>query len=199
MSARGIFIGMIDMDRVASVVLLAVTNIALGLPLLVHAADKTDRAAVIDYSTWQSTTERPFGVARQQLSLCLPSDRAPDLGPHKRPALRIFANPLAQASLSKGAKTMPQGAAIVKEKWGDDSDRLLAYAAMIKRAPGYDSQHGDWEYVYVDLVQEPGVERGRLQSCIRCHSAAQRRDYLFGNHLQFEAKPTANRPARPSR
>jgi hypothetical protein len=199
MSARGIFIGVVAMDRIATVVLLTVTNIAVGLSLSVRAADKTGHEAVIDYSTWPATTERPFDVTRQQLSLCLPPGRASDLGPHKRPALRVFANPLAQASLSKGAKTMPQGAAIVKEKWGDNSDRLLAYAAMIKRAPGYDSKHGDWEYVYVDLGQEPDVERGRLQSCIGCHSAAQGRDYLFGNHLRFETKPTANRPARPSR
>jgi hypothetical protein len=174
--------------------------VAFGASPCAFAADKVaDRKAVIDYSGWPATTEQPFDVAEQQLALCRPPGTSPDLGPHKKPGLRIFANQVARDALSKEPKSIPEGATVVKEKWGGDADRLLAYAAMIKRAPGYDPKHGDWEYVYVDFGGKSAVERGRIQSCIRCHASAKSRDYLFGTHLHFATKSTANNPANPSR
>ena len=83
---------------------------------------------------------------------------------------------------------MPVGSIIVKEKWWWDGNprHLAAYAAMTKREPGFDTDHGDWEYLYVELgngfqepTMKPQVARGRLQECIGCHQAASAKDYLY--------------------
>lgn len=59
---------------------------------------------------------------------------------------------------------------------------------MIKREPGYDPQHGDWEYLYVVQKPEKKVTRGRLESCIKCHWQAKDRDYVFRNYLPRKAE-----------
>jgi len=49
---------------------------------------------------------------------------------------------------------------------------------MIKRRPGYDPAHGDWEYFYFEDANK--VESGKMNSCIQCHSGAADKDYVFG-------------------
>ena len=69
---------------------------------------------------------------------------------------------------------------------------------MIKRADGFDPAHGDWEYFcsahVPGLADDPAVaqsavaqvkpagkiESGRIASCVQCHEAAKRTDYVFG-------------------
>ena len=49
---------------------------------------------------------------------------------------------------------------------------------MVKRAPGYDPEHGDWEYFY---FEDPAkIEQGKIQSCVRCHAGAKATDHVFG-------------------
>ncbi len=145
---------------------------------------------VVDYTGWPATTERPFAVDARQFAACMAADAVVDRGPHREPALRMYTNEIAHDAIKKRSKTMPIGAIVVKEKWTKaDSKRPIAYAAMIKHSPGYDSNHGDWEYVYVDMDGAPKVQRGRVSNCIRCHSSVARRDYLFGTHLTLKAKP----------
>ena len=83
---------------------------------------------------------------------------------------------------------MSATAAIVNEKLNDDDPETkgYAYAAMIKREAGYDPAHGDWEYVYGEYGDGGRVQRGRLQSCIACHSKAAAQDYLFRTYLKVE-------------
>jgi hypothetical protein len=164
----------------------------------------------IDYHGWKSFSEEPIEVEPGFLSLC--EDRISQVdqqqaareekrraaareknGPHVGAALRFFANEPAMAHLRDGkVGPLPAGAAIVKEKWGpgptaDVKRVLIAYAAMSKREPGYDPDHGDWEYVYVDLGDGgKRVQRGKLQSCIDCHARAAATDYLFRTHLKDE-------------
>jgi hypothetical protein len=49
---------------------------------------------------------------------------------------------------------------------------------MVKRAPGFDSAQGDWEYFYFDDPSK--IESGRMASCIECHRTAKQTDYVFG-------------------
>ncbi|EYF05222.1 Hypothetical protein CAP_3587 [Chondromyces apiculatus DSM 436] len=53
-----------------------------------------------------------------------------------------------------------------------------AVLVMEKRAPGYDPEGGDWEYL---LVTPAGgiASRGRLLPCQRCHAEALH-DHVFG-------------------
>jgi hypothetical protein len=85
------------------------------------------------------------------------------------------------------AATMPAGATVVKVKWWVEEGEPHAYAAMIKREPGYDPAHGDWEYVYETFGEAAKVERGKLENCIACHKLAKDRDYLFRDYLNASA------------
>ena len=55
---------------------------------------------------------------------------------------------------------------------------------MIKREPGYDPGHGDWEYADVRLEPEKKVARGKIASCIACHDGKKNDDYLFRDYLK---------------
>ena len=49
---------------------------------------------------------------------------------------------------------------------------------MIKRAPGYDPAHGDWEYFYFEKPEK--IERGRIATCVKCHAYAHTTDHVYG-------------------
>jgi hypothetical protein len=147
----------------------------------------------LDYKTWPQLTPKPVPVAVTAWQDC----RAPDpdsefakqskkYGPHFSPAVRVFANPVAEAHLrSNNTNALPVGSVIVKEKLTDDkATEPHAYAAMIKREAGYDPDHGDWEYVYADLGEGGKVERGKIESCIACHTGQAKQDYLFLPYLK---------------
>jgi hypothetical protein len=140
----------------------------------------------IDYAGWAALTEQPFEVTEAVFTYCRepPADRE-QRGPHFVPAVRVYANPTALAAVRAGAPaTMPVGSAVVKEKWWNkQAVRPDAYAAMIKREPGYDTENGDWEYVYVSFDAEEKVQRGRIERCIGCHRTAAKQDYLFRTYL----------------
>jgi hypothetical protein len=146
-------------------------------------------AGGIDYAGWPLLTRKPIPVAAAGWMYC----RAPGpdgeytkqskkYGPHFSPAIRVFANPAAEAHLRSGeAAQLPAGAVIVKEKLLDEkAAQPVAYAAMIKREAGYDPEHGDWEYLY--HPSGGNVERGKLESCIACHAGQAKQDYLFRSY-----------------
>ncbi len=57
-------------------------------------------------------------------------------------------------------------------------ERDTGVGGMVKRAPGYDPKHGDWEYFYFENTGK--IESGRIASCVNCHVSAKDRDYVFG-------------------
>lgn len=110
-------------------------------------------------------------------------------GPHAHTAVRIFMNPLAAGAFKRTAKTYPVGAVIVKEKTGlvyntapgyrDGNKTANGVGGMIKRAPGYDPAHGDWEYFYT--ANKTKAQRGKITSCVGCHERAARTDHVYGS------------------
>jgi hypothetical protein len=146
----------------------------------------TSGSVPLEYQQLPSTTERPFRADPSQYELCAPADFGPKKGPHNTPALKMYLNELARSGLVDRTQAMPVGATIVKEKWpAEDAAKPVAYAAMVKRAAGYDPKHGDWEYVYAELEGKKRIVRGQIASCVACHEGAAKRDYVFGRHLQI--------------
>jgi hypothetical protein len=142
-----------------------------------------------EFASWPKATEKPVRIGLALAMLCRPADpemikrhkdKAAPHGPHADHSLIIRVNPDGFAAFQEG-KPMPAGSVIVKEKYGDvvASQPMTEYAMMIKHQPGYDSDHGDWEYAYVNLLPEKKIIRGRLQECSGCHASAKDRDYLF--------------------
>jgi len=97
-------------------------------------------------------------------------------GPHANAAIRIYMNDPAATAFQKDALVFPVGAVVVKQKTLRGS--ADGVGGMVKRPPGYDPGHGDWEYFYFDDASK--IESGRISSCVQCHDSARDRDHLFG-------------------
>lgn len=108
-------------------------------------------------------------------------------GPHGNTSILVYMNQTAADALNHHVTPFPVGSVIVKQKVSlgyQRSDGISVGAGttgvggMVKRSPGYDPTHGDWEYFYVE-GKEP-LESGRLPTCVTCHSSARDRDHVFG-------------------
>ena len=131
----------------------------------------------IDFAGWPAVTEKPHPVAPEVAFFCnVPDPLRSDEwqgeqnfhGPHYRPAIVVRVSPEGRDDFLAG-RPVPVGTVVVKEKhWNEVADSPSALAVMIKREPGYDPDHGDWEYGYEHLlaVKKPRVVRGKLDSCI---------------------------------
>ena len=96
-------------------------------------------------------------------------------------------NKSAAEAFGTNATVFPVGAVVVKQKsilgyrdtngaWIREAD--TGVGGMVKRNPGYDPTHGDWEYFY---FQDPKkIESGHIPSCIQCHESARDKDRVFG-------------------
>jgi hypothetical protein len=160
------------------------------------ATDQPDvRQIAATYHTLRPMTKEPVFVDPGLAMLCRGATQAEVeaarkvSGPHAHTAVTIFMNDLAANSFGKPNVTYPVGSIIVKEKkalgyWSTTQPREMTTAndgvgGMIKRPPGYDPAHGDWEYFYFEDPNK--VESGKMNSCIQCHTGAARKDHVFGN------------------
>lgn len=139
------------------------------------------------YRTFAAQTPGPVNVSGYIFGLCrLPTLRETEFeasihGTERY--LQDWANALAaQGIAAQGAPAFPVGAVIVKEKYaGPDpaqADRV-AIALMIKRAPGFDPEHGDWDYAYYEPAL--GIVQTAEQSayCAQCHAGAAATDFVY--------------------
>jgi hypothetical protein len=143
------------------------------------------------FATWPRVTERPVRVSRTLAMLCSvqPTVRARTRAaqtatPHAEYAIVVRVSPDGVGAYREG-RALPQGAVVVKEKYGDASATgpMLAYALMTKRTAGFDPDRGDWEYAFVTPAPEAEVVRGRrLAGCAGCHASARGSDYLFRSY-----------------
>lgn len=145
-------------------------------------------SSVLDTTGFVPLHREPVTVPKAMYLACTIQIQAIGRGPHFDPNVSFHANPLAADALAEERAILPVGSVITKTKrWRADQPRPDALASMIKREPGYDPEHGDWEYVYEDLGQGGTVTRGRLESCITCHSHAAAGDYLYRRYTQEAA------------
>lgn len=142
--------------------------------------DETEKsvAGALDYSKWPCLTTEPF--LNPYFTLCAPPDPLMDtMGPHSTGMAKYYANTVAVPALRGARGLMPVNSIVVKEKLRGWDVPPVAYAAMIKRAPGYDPANGDWEYSYVSLPNGKRFENGNLGNCRECHQKRKSQDYLF--------------------
>lgn len=158
-----------------------------------HVEPSAPDDGVGNFSDWPTATEKPIRVKSELWTFCraptpeekrmLEADEQKH-GPHNQFSIVVRTN--AEAFVHFHARErLPVGAIVVKEKHQDydASGPPVEYAAMIKREAGYDPANRDWEYVYVVTQPERKVSRGKLESCIHCHSNAKDTDYLFRTYL----------------
>jgi hypothetical protein len=154
-----------------------------------------------EYTTFTSMTKKPVFVDPGLAKLCAgPTQRQVDearkiAGPHANTAVSIYMNDLAAGAFTKPFTTAyPVGSIIVKKKkalnWTDEQGNVVmpsdGVGGMIKRTKGYDSEHGDWEYFYVENATK--IESGKISTCVQCHSGAVKTDHVFGDWARSETR-----------
>lgn len=159
----------------------------------------TDDVALLmqTYPSWQPLTDTAVDISVSIFNLCrLPTstEDAFAKSTHARHALRDWANPQAIAGIAaQGAGGFAEGAAIVKEKFattaGTQTLKLAALGMMVKRAPGFDSASGDWEFVYWNATDGISRGAGQLASCSSCHAGTRQTDFVFMDESWRTAAP----------
>lgn len=160
-----------------------------------RAVNSPSTAFPVDYTGWSTLTEKPVHTNMRAMLDCraprpfrLNADgTSPESvdSPHHIPALRYFASKEFAPAVIEGKSPYPVGTTIVKEKLSNpEAEKPFAVAAMIKREKGYDPDHGDWEYVYTTLGENPETQRGKISSCIACHRIKAEQDYLYRTYLE---------------
>jgi Cytochrome P460 len=145
-----------------------------------------------NYSRLRLMTPVPVTVDPIVAASCvgpLPVEQRRNLyGPHSDAVVNMYMNDLAADAFISRERSpgkpleFPAGSVIVKEKLAD----FQGVGGMIKRSPGYDSAHNDWEYFYFDDPAK--MEKGPITTCVQCHSRVDQRDYVFGSWYQPAVK-----------
>ncbi len=154
------------------------------------------------YLSYRKVTEREVYVNPELARLCRgASQQAVEAtreskGPHGNTAVLIYMNDTAAETFAQRSGTYEPGAVIVKHKvhlgyrdsktgnWVRNTDNGVG--GMVKRPPGFDPEHGDWEYFYFENASK--IESGRIASCVKCHEAAKATDYVFGTWAAREKR-----------
>jgi hypothetical protein len=147
------------------------------------------------YRNLNLVTTEPVHVSSELTALCIGilrphvEEAQEYAGPHAHTSIRIYMNEPAHTAFRKSAKKYPVGSIIVKEKQGlpfREEGAVESYSkthdgvgGMIKRALGFDPEHGNWEYFYFEDASQ--VEQGKISTCIECHRAAAKSDFVFGH------------------
>lgn len=100
-----------------------------------------------------------------------------EFGPHANAYLSIYMNDAAAQAQRDKTRTCRVGSVIVKQKIFNTHEAINGVGGMIKRAPGYDSEHGDWEYFYFEDLAK--IESDKIASCVNGHEGAKDRDHVF--------------------
>ncbi len=145
-------------------------------------------AAILrEYRSWGAQGE-PQNVSGYIFTLCrlptLPEQEFADSEHGQNRYVQNWANALAKQGIAASGKpAFATGSIIVKEKYtfvNDDAELdLVAVALMIKREPGFNQEHADWDYAYYE--PELGILQTPAQSahCADCHAAAAGTDHVY--------------------
>src|SRR6478609_413454 len=157
-----------------------------------NPAGLLDIQTILDsYRTFAAQTPEPVSASGYIFNLCrMPTLRETEFlnsihGDGRY--LQDWANPLAAQVLVSGAPSMfPVGSVIVKEKYAGPTTvkpDLVAIGMMIKRSPGFNSAHGDWDYAYYEPAL--GIVQTAEQStyCANCHAGAAATDFVYVDGL----------------
>jgi hypothetical protein len=152
------------------------------------AASMTTKVRPTDYNkyrSWTTTTRTPILLDPLTSKLCSASIHIQMPGPpHDSFFMTCYVNCIGRTAMLYQLKPVfPVGTIIIKEKLNSDiakfNVRPALLTGMVKRAKGYNQQHGDWEYFVTTSDVSKIVSSGKLANCIRCHDQKHATDYVF--------------------
>lgn len=133
-------------------------------------------------STLQRLTQKPRLVSETIAALC--TSPSPDLiareaartGPHTGTLVNIYVSESAVQDMASSTRRFAEGTVVLKEKLSPEG-KVAAVGGMVKRSPGFDTAHNDWEYFYAEKGK--AMSKGLLPNCIACHAKVGSTDYVF--------------------
>lgn len=153
---------------------------------------------IAGYKKWKVVNEKAFFVPASIAVDCAPAtlrsmETSASVRPSSHPShfdkfVRIFVNDKGKAAMFAKTPHFPVGSVVVKEKLPSETSKppeLLT--VMIKRAAGFDTPKGDWEYLVAEGSGQKAYERGKLANCASCHDAQRNSDYVFRGYLPGNA------------
>jgi Cytochrome P460 len=160
----------------------------LGLLLCVHihaaaAVEPGDEALarvvfIAQTRTMQRVTVKPFLMDDETAKFCRPKDVSLKMI-HAGNWCHIYVNEAGLKTMQSGEGEYPEGTVIVKQKYHDATLKdIELHTVMKKMRPGYDPEHGDWEYAVISGNAKKEYSRGRTDTCITCHAAYAKTDYV---------------------
>lgn len=143
----------------------------------------TAQQVAADYKLLEQVSVGDVYVDSGFSTLCVSPEPSPAVyyevhGPHTGHYLTIRMNAPAREAF-QSSTGYPVGSVVVKVKQLGEKERVDdGVGGMIKRAAGYDPDHGDWEYFYFETPTK--IDSGKIESCVNCHKRAAATDYVFG-------------------
>lgn len=96
----------------------------------------------------------------------------------------IYLNTIAKKAYLGKLSLLPIGSIILKPLYPDEQrSETSKLTIMLKMEKGYDPEHGDWWYGVYDETGMEGYSRGKIQTCIKCHTQAKKTDYMFSESV----------------
>ncbi len=116
--------------------------------------------------------------------LCVARVTQPKPSPHNDHWIDVYVSRNGSEVMTSGSGTYPQGTMILKRKYQDSERRTTElFTGMLKREKGYNSDLGDWQFFVLDSKAEKVTEFGRLVSCMDCHAAFGKSDFVSRKYL----------------
>ena len=172
--------------------------ILLGLAVASYSspsAPDSELASLAAYRQWTLVNPTPQLMEPLSALSCalIPGRQEPS--PHLHKYISVFVNPVGREQMmTKQTPEFPVGSMIVKEKLATaDSTAPELLTAMIKRAPGYNPEGGDWEYLVLDGTAAKIVERGKLTRCSECHRPYEHSDFVTRTYFPATLRDKLNR------
>lgn len=179
------------------------THVSGWLPLLVaflfvgspHAADapKAERQFPEDEKIWAylmqnraemvRVTPKPVRINWAGAPLCQRPNHIRH-SPHGEHWIHVFVSPGGTNAMTTGKGTYSEGTMILKQKFEDAEGKTTEfYTGMRKRERGYNPELGDWEFFMLDAGGHMVTARGKIESCMDCHSKYPKTDFVSRRYL----------------
>lgn len=166
--------------------LLPLASIATSLLTIAHAAppDEELLKLVKNRAQLERVTQTPKDMEKRAMTTCAIDGRIANgksssaTSPHQNATIHVFTNEVATLPIFDPWGKFPEGSLILKEKFSKPEGKTQLFTGMWKREKGYFPETGDWEFFTVDAEARKIVERGKLESCAKCHQEYDKGDFV---------------------
>jgi hypothetical protein len=128
-------------------------------------------------------TQKPYRVNWAGAPLCIRPNSIPH-SPHGEHWIHVFVSPSGTNTMLTGTGTYPVGTFILKQKFLDAvGTNTEFYTGMRKRERDYNPELGDWEFFTMNRSGSMVTARGKIESCMDCHTKYKSTDFVSRRYL----------------